>query len=244
MAQVFHVNFGTAPDGTPIANGTVVDTLYSTWGVTFAAIRCDLCGVDSNVYANANCLIGRPISAPNVVTFYDIHSCSDISEAGHGLVQATLIFWSGSRALLEPKHSSPRTTFKEFVACWTLTGSMPRHNFAAALAIVPPKRAAQRLALDSGGRQPPILFGMMKKAMSDRRLFLWPASLAAFFGVLAFFRVASKPRFETFHVLDVIGLMTAGAGLAVALIMLILFFTRGPRTEDNRAREKSGEESN
>ena len=44
--------------------------------------------------------------------------------------------------------------------------------------------------------------------------------------------------------LDVIGLMTAGAGLAVALIMLILFFSRGPRTEDNKAGEKSGEESN
>lgn len=85
---------------------------------------------------------------------------------------------------------------------------------------------------------------MMKKAMRDRRLFLWPASIAAFFGLLSFFRVSSKPRFETFHPLDVIGLMTAGAGLAVALIMLIQFFTHGPRTEDNRTGEKSGEESN
>ena len=85
---------------------------------------------------------------------------------------------------------------------------------------------------------------MMKKAMSDRRLFLWPASIAAFYGVLAFFRVSSKPGFETFHALDVIGLMTAGAGFAVALIMLILFFNSSPRTEDNRAGEKSGEESN
>ena len=85
---------------------------------------------------------------------------------------------------------------------------------------------------------------MMKKAMSDRRLFLWPASLAAFFGVLAFFRVSTKPRFETFHALDVIGLMTAGAGFAVALTGLILFFIRGPRTEDTRAGEKRGEESN
>ena len=70
------------------------------------------------------------------------------------------------------------------------------------------------------------------------------ASLTAFFGVNAFYRVSTKPRFETFHALDVIGLMTAGAGIAVTLIMLILFFIRGPRTEDNRAGEKSGEESN
>ena len=53
-----------------------------------------------------------------------------------------------------------------------------------------------------------------------------------------------QARFETFHVLDVIGLMTAGAGLAVAIAGLILFFIRGPHTEDTRAGEKSGEESN
>ena len=80
--------------------------------------------------------------------------------------------------------------------------------------------------------------------MRDRRRFLWMAAFAAFWGVLAFFRVSTKPRFETIHVLDVIGLMTAGAGFAGALIGLILFFILGPRTEDNRAGEKSGEESN
>ena len=85
---------------------------------------------------------------------------------------------------------------------------------------------------------------MMKQARSDRRRFLWPASVGAFFGVLSFFRVSAKPRFETFHVLDVIGLMTAGAGFAVALIMLILFFTRGPGAAGNRAGEKSGAEAN
>ena len=84
----------------------------------------------------------------------------------------------------------------------------------------------------------------MKKAMRDRRRFLRMATFAAFMGVLAFFRVSSKPRFETFHALDVIGLMTAGAGLAVTIMMLVQFFIRGPRTEDNRAGEKTGEESN
>jgi len=84
----------------------------------------------------------------------------------------------------------------------------------------------------------------MKKAMRDRRRFLWIAANGAFWGVLAFFRVSTKPRFETIHVLDVIGLMTAGAGLAVTIMMLIRFFTSGTRTEDDRAGEKSGEESN
>ena len=66
----------------------------------------------------------------------------------------------------------------------------------------------------------------------------------AFWGVLAFLGVSTNPRFETIHVLDVIGLMTAGAGLAVTIMGLSLFFILGPRTEDNRAGEKSGEESN
>ena len=70
------------------------------------------------------------------------------------------------------------------------------------------------------------------------------AACGAFFGVNSFFRVSSKPRFETIHALDVMGLMTAGAGLAVVVMALVLFFIRSPRTEDNRAAEKSGEEPN
>jgi uncharacterized membrane protein YhaH (DUF805 family) len=80
--------------------------------------------------------------------------------------------------------------------------------------------------------------------MRDRRRFLWMAAFMAFFGVNAFYRVSTNPRFEKINAHDVIGLMTAGAGFVAALIMLILFFIRGPRTEDNRAGEKSGEESN
>ena len=82
--------------------------------------------------------------------------------------------------------------------------------------------------------------------MSNRRKpfhFLWAALFTAFMGLVAFSGVASKPRFETFHTLDVIRLMTAGAAIPVTL-MLILFFIRGPRSEDKRAGEKSGEESN
>ena len=72
---------------------------------------------------------------------------------------------------------------------------------------------------------------------------LWSASFTAFFGALAFYGVSSNPRFETIHVLDVIRLMTAGAGFGLALFMLLLFF-RGGSFRKHRAGGKSGEESN
>ena len=83
--------------------------------------------------------------------------------------------------------------------------------------------------------------------MRDRRrsTFLWAAWFTAFFGVIAFSSVSSNPRSETIHVLDVIRLMTAGAGFPLTLFMLLLFFYGlGPFSEDKRAGEKSGEESN
>jgi hypothetical protein len=67
------------------------------------------------------------------------------------------------------------------------------------------------------------------------------AAMAAFWGVFAFFGVASNPRFETIHVLDMIRLMTAGAALAVTIAGLIMFFVF--RAEDKRAGEKSDQES-
>ena len=88
-AQVVHVNFDTAPDGSAIANGTVVDMLYWTDdGVQFSAIRCPACGADPNVYASSNCLNFGPLSPPNVVTLFGITTCSDISETNLGLVNA------------------------------------------------------------------------------------------------------------------------------------------------------------
>lgn len=71
--------------------------------------------------------------------------------------------------------------------------------------------------------------------------FLWMAGMAAFWGVLSFYNVASNSRFETIHVLDVIRLMTAGAALAVTIAGLVMFFVF--RSEDKRAGEKRGEES-
>lgn len=61
---------------------------------------------------------------------------------------------------------------------------------------------------------------------------IWAAAFTAFFGAIAFFSVYSNPRFATIDVLDVIRLMTAGAGFAVTVLMLVLYFTRETRSED------------
>lgn len=72
-----------------------------------------------------------------------------------------------------------------------------------------------------------------------RTNFLWGAAFAAFWGVTAFASVASKTRFETFHVLDVMRLMLAGAAVAVTIVMLTMFFVRAPRSEDKKPGENS-----
>ncbi len=89
IAQVVHIDFDTASGGAPVSNGTVVNTLYASYGVTFDAVRCAGCGTDPSVYANSNCLINGPISPPNVVTLFGITTCSDIAENALGLVRAT-----------------------------------------------------------------------------------------------------------------------------------------------------------
>ncbi len=68
---------------------------------------------------------------------------------------------------------------------------------------------SDKASLEQGRRRKGRLFGSI---------------MAAFFGLIAFFSVASSSRFETFHSLDVIRLMTAGAGLGVALVLVIWFF--------------------
>jgi len=83
--------------------------------------------------------------------------------------------------------------------------------------------------------------------MSNRRRRfepLWGAAFTAFMGLIAFISVASNSRFETIHRLDVIRLMTAGAAVAVTIMLLIKFFNGGPQTADNWAGEKPVERSN
>lgn len=60
-----------------------------------------------------------------------------------------------------------------------------------------------------------------------RRAQVGMAVFAAFIGLFSFFRVAGKPRFETYHTLDVMGLIVAGACFGDALVSLIQFFKFG-----------------
>jgi hypothetical protein len=66
------------------------------------------------------------------------------------------------------------------------------------------------------------------RAQRQRRMRRVSVGLAVFavcIGLMSFFRVAGNPRFESIHTLDVIGLMTAGAGIAAGLVLLIQFFS-------------------
>ncbi len=62
-------------------------------------------------------------------------------------------------------------------------------------------------------------------------------------GILVLCNVAGSPRFETFHTLDVIRLVAAGAGIGASLVILVqLFVFRGDRSEEKEAEVKSGRE--
>ncbi len=86
--------------------------------------------------------------------------------------------------------------------------------------------------------------------MSNRRKLaplLATIPITAVMGLNAFSSVASSPRFETFHTLDVIRLMAAGAACAGTLVGLIVLLVKCfgcPASEDKRAEEQSARESN
>ncbi|HMP04389.1 MAG TPA: hypothetical protein PKC45_18005 [Gemmatales bacterium] len=59
-------------------------------------------------------------------------------------------------------------------------------------------------------------------------------------GLTSFFSVAGKPRFETYHTLDVIRLITAGAAFGVCFVLLMIQFFNSPvfRSEDKKESEQ------
>jgi hypothetical protein len=68
-----------------------------------------------------------------------------------------------------------------------------------------------------------------------RRVQVVWAVFFACIGLVCFSNVAGNARFETYHTLDVIRLMTAGAGFGVALVMLSpLVKFPDPRSEDKK----------
>ena len=61
------------------------------------------------------------------------------------------------------------------------------------------------------------------------------AIFTACIGLVSFSSVAGNARFATYHTLDVIRLMTAGAAFGVALVLLIQFFKfPSPGSDDKK----------
>jgi hypothetical protein len=89
-AMALTINFDTDPIGNPVANGTIVDTLYSSQGVTFSATSTGACGsIPPHIYANNDDPSGFTLSSPpNVVTTCTGSSASDIEESTEGAVRA------------------------------------------------------------------------------------------------------------------------------------------------------------
>jgi hypothetical protein len=66
--------------------------------------------------------------------------------------------------------------------------------------------------------------------MSNRRKFvpnLFVPLFTALMGFVAFFNMASSPRFATFHAVDVVRLIAAGMCFGAALVGLVMFFRSG-----------------
>lgn len=77
-----------------------------------------------------------------------------------------------------------------------------------------------------------------KRKRRSRRIQVSNAIFAACIGLVSFFNVVGNARFETYHKLDVIRLLTAGAGFGVALVLLIQFFVfPGPFSEAKKEKE-------
>ena len=66
--------------------------------------------------------------------------------------------------------------------------------------------------------------------MPDRKRFMGPIFAPVLVGAIGLFNLMSKPRFQTFHSVDVLQLIASGMCFGVALSALFLMI-RGPRTQ-------------
>ena len=60
--------------------------------------------------------------------------------------------------------------------------------------------------------------------MANRRKVVPGIFVPMFMGLIALYSVASKPRFETFHAVDVVLLIASGMCFGAALVALVMFF--------------------
>lgn len=81
---------------------------------------------------------------------------------------------------------------------------------------------------------PPDVEDNAKQEQRRRDMKRLPAAIfTACIGLVSFFNVAGNDRFETYHTLDVIRLMTAGAAIPVTIMLLIMFFKSSRSTANN-----------
>lgn len=69
------------------------------------------------------------------------------------------------------------------------------------------------------------------------------AGFTVVIGLTSFFSAFGSPGFETMRTLDVIRLMTAGAAVAVTIMLSVMFIKGEPQSENRVAVEKRGEKS-
>jgi hypothetical protein len=66
--------------------------------------------------------------------------------------------------------------------------------------------------------------------MGNRSRFIGPIFAPVFTGAIGLFNLMGKPRFQTFHSVDVVQLIASGMCFGVGLAALFLMI-RGPRTQ-------------
>jgi hypothetical protein len=82
------VDFDRAPDGSPIAPGTVVNSVYAPFQVEFQKYGPGFaCGAGPEVFANSNQPAAAPTFQGNTVTTCPQGAASDISEIGFGVIE-------------------------------------------------------------------------------------------------------------------------------------------------------------
>ena len=122
-ASPLTINFDTDPVGNPVSNGTIVDSLYASQGVTFSATSTGACGSNPpHIYANDDDPSGFTLSSPpNVVTTCTGSSASDIEESVEGAVRADFV-QSASQVCIDvfPDDSGDRGFIRAYDASFTL----------------------------------------------------------------------------------------------------------------------------
>lgn len=112
-AQAFIINFDTDPSGNPIPAGTVLNTVYSSMGVTLARVNAP--GLSGwQVYASSDQPAGFG-SPPNVVSLYAPPTASDFNENSVGLVR--VIFDSSASSVcigVRPNHAGSYAVMRAF----------------------------------------------------------------------------------------------------------------------------------